>query len=90
MSLTIGLRGYPEALLAADEITLDLPRSTTASAVIKDLTGMFPQLRSALLHDDGVPRQSIRVLVGGVPVSHDSPVPASGTVTVLATLPCDG
>jgi hypothetical protein len=90
MTRTVSLRGYPEAVLAADSITLTSSRDATAGAVIQDLTAQFPQLRTALLGEDGAPRQAIRVLADGVPISHEAPVPAAGTLTVLATLPCDG
>jgi hypothetical protein len=45
MTLTVGLRGYPEAVLAINAITLDLPGSPTASAVIEDLAARSPRLR---------------------------------------------
>lgn len=90
MTRTVLLRGYPEAILATYSVTLSLDRDATAGTVLQDLTAQFPQLRTALLHDDGAPRQAIKVFANGVPVSHESDIPASGTLTVLATLPCDG
>jgi hypothetical protein len=90
MPLTVGLRGYPEAVLAADAITLDLPGTSTASAIIQGLAAKSARLRHALLREDGTPRQSSKVLVDGTPIAHASVLPSSGTVTVLAALPCDG
>jgi hypothetical protein len=90
MLLSVGLRGYPEAILGVDAVTLDVPESPTAAAVIKSLALRSPRLCDTLLREDGAPRQSSKVLTDGTPVSHASPLPASGTVTVLAALPCDG
>lgn len=83
MTLTIGLRGYPEAVLAAETVTLNLPRTETASAVVAELATRSSRLREALVHEDGRPRQSTKVLVNGVPVNHATPLPADATVTVL-------
>jgi hypothetical protein len=90
MTRTIGLRGYPEAVLASSEVKLDLPGMATASAVVEGLAARHPQLSDALLGADGHPRESIKVLIGNAPIGHASPVPADGEVTVLAALPCDG
>jgi hypothetical protein len=90
MIFTVGLRGYPEAVLAADTVTLDVPRTVTASAIVADLATRSPRLREALVHEDGYPRQSTKVLVDGVPINHASLIPVDSAVTVLAALPCDG
>lgn len=90
MARTVSLRGYPEAILATDSITLSLRHQAPAGAIVQNLADLFPQLRTALMLDDGMPRRAVRVLVDGVPVSHESAVPASGALTLVATLPCDG
>lgn len=90
MPRTIGLRGYPEAVLASSSVALDLPTSVTASAAVGTLAASFPVLREALIGADGNPRMSSKILVDGTPVAHDSVLPEQGPVTVLAALPCDG
>jgi hypothetical protein len=90
VTLTVGLLDYPEAILAADAVSLDLPPTATATAVVGALASRSPRLREALMHADGVPRRSTKVLANGVPLSPASPVPATGPLTVLAALPCDG
>jgi hypothetical protein len=90
MKLTVHLRGYPEAVLAADTISLDLPPVATAGAVARSLSGHSERLAAALLREDGSPRQTTKVLINGLPVSHDVSISSRDTVTLLASLPCDG
>lgn len=90
MTLTVELRGYPEAVLAVDSVTLDLPGSVTANSVIQSVARRSPRLQEALVHSGGVPRQSTKVLVDGVPVEPSGQVGTGGSVAVLAALPCDG
>lgn len=90
MTLSVGLRGYPEAVLATDTITLDVPPRPTAEALVQNLASRSPRLNEALMRGDGIPRQSTKVLVDGVPVSHATRIEIDSTVTVLASLPCDG
>lgn len=88
MTLTVGLRGYPEAVLATDSVTLDVPRDAPAEVVVRTLAGLSPRLGEALVRDDGAVRESTKVLVDGTPVPASSPI--DGRMTVLAALPCDG
>lgn len=90
MPRTIGLRGYPEAVLASNSVTLDLPETVTASGAVGTLASSFPALREALIGSNGTPRMSSKILIDGTPVAHDSVLPEQGSVTVLAALPCDG
>jgi hypothetical protein len=90
MILTVGLRGYPEAILATDAVTLDVSSSATAGEVVCSLAVDSPQLRDTLLRPDGEPRQSSKVMVDGTSVMHSARVHAGQSVVVLAALPCDG
>lgn len=90
MTMTIALRGYPEAVLAADVISLDLHGGTNAGGLVRGLASRSDRLTDALLHKDGTPRRTTKVLVGGTAVHHDSVVDTRDSVTVLASLPCDG
>ncbi|ACY97689.1 MULTISPECIES: hypothetical protein [Thermomonospora] len=90
MTLCVHLLGYPEAVLATDTITLDAPPDATADYVVRQVATLAPGLDEALLHEDGSPRQTTKVMVHGVPVAHRTPIGREPTVTVLASLPCDG
>ena len=90
MTLTVGLRGYPEAILATAAATLDVSTPATAGEVVRSLAQGSPQLRDTLLRPDGVPRHSSKVIVDGTPVTHSARVHAGQSVVVLAALPCDG
>lgn len=90
MTLSVTLRGYPEAVLATDSITLEASPIATAGSVVRDLARLSPKLSDALLHANGVPRQTTKVLVDGTPVSHDANVSKAPSLVVLASLPCDG
>jgi hypothetical protein len=90
MTVNVGLRGYPEAILAADSATVDIATSTTAGEIIRSVAAGSPQLREGLLRPDGVPRQSTKVIVDGVPVTHSTRFQAGQSVVILAVLPCDG
>lgn len=90
MTLCVHLLGYPEAVLATDTITLDAPPDATAGSVVRHVAALAPGLDEALLHEDGSPRQTTKVMVQDVPVDHRTPVSGKSAVTVLASLPCDG
>jgi hypothetical protein len=89
-TLIVSLRGYPEAVLATDALTLSTPDRPTAGAVARDLAARSDRLAEALLHPDGTLRTTTKVIVGGAPVAPDAPIGPWNTVTVLASLPCDG
>lgn len=86
----VTLSGYPEAVLGSDSISMELRASALAGDVVVEVATRHPKLRSALLHDDGRPRRSTKVLVGGTVVDPATPVSGGRPVTVLAALPCDG
>jgi hypothetical protein len=88
MTLTVSLRGYPEAVLATDSIALDVPCDAPAEVVVQTLAGLSPRLGEALVHGDGSARKTTKVLVDGMLVDPSTPI--VGAVTVLAALPCDG
>ncbi|MFC0865219.1 hypothetical protein ACFHYQ_23265 [Sphaerimonospora cavernae] len=90
MTLTVGLRGYPEAVLAADVVTLDVNSGVTAGAVVQSLARTSSGLGEALIRPDGEPRQAAKVLVDGTLVSHETQIRTGSSVTVVAALPCDG
>ena len=89
-SLTVGLRGYPEAVLASDTLKLDIPASATAATLVQQVARQSGRLGDALLHPTGAPRATTKVLVGGVPVGAETALTPHSTVTILASLPCDG
>lgn len=90
MSLAVDLRGYPEAVLAADRVTLNLLPTVTAGDVVRSLAGRSPRLGEALLDGYGAPRQSTKVIADGRPAHPSVPVGRANSITVLAALPCDG
>ena len=89
-TLKVNLLGYPEALLAIDTVTVALPLAVTADSLATRIANMSPQLVDALLHEDGTPRQTTKVLINGRPVMNEAAVTANDEVAVLASLPCDG
>lgn len=90
MTLSVALRGYPEAVLATGTVTLEARPDLTAGSVVRQVAGLSPALDEALLHEDGAPRQTTKVMIDGVPIDHGTPVGMESTLTVLASLPCDG
>lgn len=90
MTLSVALRGYPEAVLATGTVTLEARTDLTAGSVVRQVASLSPTLGDALLHEDGIPRRTTKVMICGVPVDHGTPVGMESTVTVLASLPCDG
>ena len=90
MTLSVTLRGYPEAILATDTIILEASPAATAGSVVRDLVRLSPKLDDALLHPNGVPRQTTKVLADGAPMSHSARVDERTSLVVLASLPCDG
>lgn len=89
-TLTVGLRGYPEAVLGSDSVTVATETPVTAGLVVEALTRGNVRLRDALLQSTGRARQSTKVFVDDTLVSPDAPVPLGADVAVLAVLPCDG
>lgn len=89
-TLKVGLRGYPEAVLGCDFVTVATETPVTAGLVVEALTRGNARLRDALLQSTGRPRQSTKVFVDDTLVSPDASVPLNADVAVLAALPCDG
>lgn len=90
MILAVRLRGLPEAVLAADRVTVDLPSPITAEAVARAVAACSPRLREALLRSDGTPRTTTKVLLNGTPVDATTRVDDARQVALLAVFPCDG
>ena len=89
-TLTVGLYGYPEAILAADHVDLPLPAERTGQGIVMELARLDPRLRHPLLRPDGTPRRSTRILLNGHVVPLSTPLPEQAQVAVLVALPCDG
>lgn len=89
-TMTVRLQGYPEAVLARPSVALPVSEPVTPNDLITGIGALDNRLREALMHGDGTPRQSTRLLVNGSAQEGASPVPAAAQVTLLAALPCDG
>lgn len=89
-TLTVGLLGYPEAVLGWDSVTVATETPVTGRDVVEAITRDNASLRDALVHSTGRARASTKVFVDDALASLDAPVPVGAGVTVLAALPCDG
>ncbi|MGH3623589.1 MAG: MoaD/ThiS family protein [Sciscionella sp.] len=87
---TIVLSGYPEAVLGRSSITVPLPSGAVLADAVSAVAAQHNKLGPALLHTDSRPRRSTKALLNGAVADLATPIPARASVTVLATLPCDG
>lgn len=85
----IELRGAVEALTGRGHITVASGGTTTVSELVQELAHHSNELRHLLLTDNGEPRESVKIMIGGeVPVC--SYVITDETLKIVAALPCDG
>lgn len=89
-NLTVGLRGYPEAVLGCDSVTVATEDPVTTGGVVEALTRDNAPLRDALVHSTGEARVSTKVFVDDTLAPLDASVPVGAGIAVLAALPCDG
>ena len=87
------LRGYPEAVAAADRIDIAATGPVTAQWIADAVATRIgdPAVRATLFVPDGDLRATTRVLdAGGQTVPPGGTVTGQESVTLLAVLPCDG
>ncbi|MGH3832984.1 MAG: MoaD/ThiS family protein [Pseudonocardiaceae bacterium] len=86
----VALSGYPEAVLGRSSIIVPLPPDAVLSDAVAAVAARHSALGPALLHANFQPRRSTKALLNGAMADLDTAIPVGASVTVLATLPCDG
>lgn len=89
-AVRLELRGLPEALVAAEAVTVLVPDRPSREDLPSELIRLNDRLAEPLLTADGRPRTSTRVVVEATQMSARPLSATVDTVVVSATLPCDG
>jgi hypothetical protein len=87
--VTVELRGVAEAILGRGSFELQRSGPYEIKGIVQEVATSSSELRGTLLNEAGEPRDSLKVLIGSrVPDWSESL--DSGTVKIIATMPCDG